>query len=554
MFTFDRRPRSSSGVSPAPNPPSLRAEKPSREMPIWLRQLASRTASAASSEHGKAPEERAAPASSSAGREHEADRTAAAVLACSESPTLTLDTAPKTAPTAAGPAADIKERAAAQDGVLPASTRTYMEQRFGHDFSRVLVATDHGADQVAHALGARAFTVGDTIAFAKGEFSPHTEGGRRLLAHELTHVTQQRESSRAEVALQPAPALSLLDQVRDIRGELSAPTSPVQHKSVVAKALALADSLIAALEVARLPNAPTGGNSAQDIRDALIELVRGLAFNGDAEAAQKVVVKSKDPEIKNLVLIELQNHSDGVAEQQSMLGKVAPLVDEKIAPPAKGETSKQWLDKNTSAIGRTFKKLDQEGLPGLNGVAKGPYDRPENLELGAGLEMTHRLMDQIFTHAPADVSPDPLGKVGHLNLDSTNDKVEVDCDVYATFGARLLREQGWDTAGYLLIAPEDKKPNSTDTRDAHLAVMARKKNSNGGFHYVAVSNELVRDLSIFSSDENARFMLMRLALEVYSPTLTSYKVYYQAAGSNGALDMKLLNPVANSIVPFFRAP
>src|SRR5215213_2938133 len=63
----------------------------------------------------------------------------------------------------------------------------------GHyDFSHVRVHSDGQAAAAARAVHARAFTVGSTIVFGQGEYSPHTAGGQRLLAHELTHVMQQR--------------------------------------------------------------------------------------------------------------------------------------------------------------------------------------------------------------------------------------------------------------------------------------------------------------------------------------------------------------------------
>lgn len=75
---------------------------------------------------------------------------------------------------------------------LDSITRGFMEPRLGHDFSRVRVHTDARAEDSARALGARAYTVGSEVVFGAGQFAPHTTEGRRLLAHELTHVVQQR--------------------------------------------------------------------------------------------------------------------------------------------------------------------------------------------------------------------------------------------------------------------------------------------------------------------------------------------------------------------------
>jgi GH24 family phage-related lysozyme (muramidase) len=69
-----------------------------------------------------------------------------------------------------------------------------MESRFGHDFSRVRVHTDARAAQSARAVDALAYTVGRDVVFAAGQYAPGTRGGKRLLAHEMTHVLQQSTS------------------------------------------------------------------------------------------------------------------------------------------------------------------------------------------------------------------------------------------------------------------------------------------------------------------------------------------------------------------------
>ncbi len=74
---------------------------------------------------------------------------------------------------------------------LDRSTREWMESRFGTDFSGVRVHSDWQAGNSALALNARAYTVGSNIVFAGGQYAPHTSDGRKLIAHELTHVVQQ---------------------------------------------------------------------------------------------------------------------------------------------------------------------------------------------------------------------------------------------------------------------------------------------------------------------------------------------------------------------------
>jgi hypothetical protein len=78
---------------------------------------------------------------------------------------------------------------------LDDDTRTFMEQRFGHDFSTVRVHTDAKASESAQEVNALAYTVGRDVVFSEGQYAPGTVAGKQLLAHELTHVVQQASGS-----------------------------------------------------------------------------------------------------------------------------------------------------------------------------------------------------------------------------------------------------------------------------------------------------------------------------------------------------------------------
>lgn len=78
---------------------------------------------------------------------------------------------------------------------LDAQTRSFMEPRFGHDFSHVRVHEDAQAAESARAINALAYTVGRDVVFGAGQYAPTTLEGKRLLAHELTHVVQQQQNS-----------------------------------------------------------------------------------------------------------------------------------------------------------------------------------------------------------------------------------------------------------------------------------------------------------------------------------------------------------------------
>jgi Domain of unknown function (DUF4157) len=83
---------------------------------------------------------------------------------------------------------------------LPKSTRNFFEPRFSADFSYVQVHTGAQESNIAKSINARAFTTGQDVVFGNGEYSPNSSKGKKLLAHELTHVIQQ-DNKKPNVSL-----------------------------------------------------------------------------------------------------------------------------------------------------------------------------------------------------------------------------------------------------------------------------------------------------------------------------------------------------------------
>lgn len=77
---------------------------------------------------------------------------------------------------------------------LYGAERSFFEPRFGADFGEVRIHNDARASDVARSINARAFTLGNDVVFGSGEYSSTTTSGKKLLAHELTHVIQQQKS------------------------------------------------------------------------------------------------------------------------------------------------------------------------------------------------------------------------------------------------------------------------------------------------------------------------------------------------------------------------
>ncbi len=89
---------------------------------------------------------------------------------------------------------NVNEPARSSGQPLEPETRSFMEQRFGQDFSKVQVHTGAQAEQTASSLNARAYTIGSDIVFGSGEYAPTTKPGQLLIAHELAHVVQQQNA------------------------------------------------------------------------------------------------------------------------------------------------------------------------------------------------------------------------------------------------------------------------------------------------------------------------------------------------------------------------
>src|SRR5262245_16239926 len=116
---------------------------------------------------------------------------------------------------------------------LDSATRAVMEPRFGHDFSRVRVHLNARAAESARAVGALAYTAGHDIVFGDQQYAPDSPEGRRLIAHELTHVVQQgagvlsASSQSHNPSSVEAPEKQAEENARRImRGEVSTAIQP----------------------------------------------------------------------------------------------------------------------------------------------------------------------------------------------------------------------------------------------------------------------------------------------------------------------------------------
>jgi hypothetical protein len=267
---------------------------------------------------------------------------------------------------------------------LPPATRAFFEPRFGADFSQVRVHTGARAAETAKSINARAFTVGRDIAFGTGQCAPESPEGRRLFAHELTHVVQQAAGiNRAIVYLQPQgptdtpgspdqlidkyTTLGFLDEEglgRDLAGRL-----PGQHdiaKGVLeSKKLSDSDKDDVAYEI----TIASGGKLPsinEDLRMTFVrEMVGGIVTDKEEEAIANIWISfSQLPEVAG----KNQYRSlwkKSLRESDQLREHIKPIKDAFVWDVT--GVARAYLEENKSAIlaegGRFGIKLGGESEP-----------------------------------------------------------------------------------------------------------------------------------------------------------------------------------------------
>lgn len=140
--------------------------------------------------------------------------------------TATIGTAEPAGPDGGPVSADVERRIHRSSGrPLAPDVRGEMESAFGTDLGTVRVHTGPAADALNRDLSARAFTTGQDVFFAAGEYQPHTSAGRHVLAHELTHTIQQRGPAAVQriqrrAAMTTAQIMTALNKIDFVKARL----------------------------------------------------------------------------------------------------------------------------------------------------------------------------------------------------------------------------------------------------------------------------------------------------------------------------------------------
>ena len=120
-----------------------------------------------------------------------------------------------------------------KQGGKPLDNQNYFSSRFGYDFDNVRIHNNPDDHQLADSLGARAFTYGNHIVFADRQYSPGTQRGKRLLAHELTHVVQQGAVSQNQTNNQNQISLKRSHNTPQLQAEETTPPETATDELIV---------------------------------------------------------------------------------------------------------------------------------------------------------------------------------------------------------------------------------------------------------------------------------------------------------------------------------
>jgi hypothetical protein len=159
--------------------------------------------------------------------------------------------------------ASVRRALASPGNAIESGARREMERRFGQDFSRVRI--HHGPEAGASTgdLRATAYTAGQSIVFSPNQYSPRTAAGKRLLAHELAHVVQQREAVSILPTIGPIRDASELAAERFAGGATDRP-------SVASTVPAVQRQPVEPAAPTGLPDKPAGDRATEDEIEAAL--------------------------------------------------------------------------------------------------------------------------------------------------------------------------------------------------------------------------------------------------------------------------------------------
>jgi hypothetical protein len=257
----------------------------------------------------------------------------------------------------------------ASGSALDETTGRQMRHRLGHDFGRVRIFADSSAAAATRALDAHAFAAGENVLFGDGLYSPRTRAGQALLAHELTHVMQQRARGIPQVMRKGRTATGFfanLFQFWDYSKETLQEYLATLRQS--GETVGDDDSDDMARQIA---SEWKMDRSAYDlpprVRVLLIrEMLDGVVLGSDQEGVLTILEGSSNAELKGMIgsapgqitYGEIHSHFGGRRDRLELFNEqVLSRLDQFKAPPAGGKPLLDMLAEKEAATGLRVEQL-----------------------------------------------------------------------------------------------------------------------------------------------------------------------------------------------------
>lgn len=218
---------------------------------------------------------------------------------------------------------------------LDPETCTFMESRFQQDFSQVRIHTDSRAAESAQAVNANAYTVKQDIAFDMGKYTPASQAGKRLLAHELAHVVQQ---SRGGGAVPSASAHSPLEQSADqAASALAQGVTSVQVLGASAPGLAREENKEESLSYREKLRRRLAG-AYQTVKSVAPPSVQQYLLEPLKEPAKQLIQSAPEEKLR-----KIEQAVEPALQATEVLGKALPPQTNQQAEPSVDPNKTIWL-------------------------------------------------------------------------------------------------------------------------------------------------------------------------------------------------------------------
>jgi hypothetical protein len=232
---------------------------------------------------------------------------------------------------------------------IDAHNREFFESRFGRNFGDVRIHTDSRANESAQAVNALAYTLGNHVVFANGQYAPASGRGRRLLAHELVHVLQQTTGGRSVIQrsiiecaeeLAPPPDLALIKgggiAVHNlIRAHFKSKTGASDVVIPGASAAPLRTEGLCGKPSSIIPPQPLGGRAGAGIPDLAMQTARGILLVAEIKPAVIECLIDGENQVLGYINAGVATDPQQVSWKAGLgVSVVSPMLESHYTPPS----------------------------------------------------------------------------------------------------------------------------------------------------------------------------------------------------------------------------